>query len=323
MDELEQKYLNNSLTPSELDELRKKTDSLSDAELEKQLLESWVKAQDTDFNKYDAQAELVGKQLEKKIFAHPNLRIGLKLARIAALWFVPVLLASTLYFYYQSTRMTDGDMIVSVGKGERVNLVLPDGTGVNINSESVLKYNPSHFNKDERTVEFSGEAFFEVTHNKKIPFIISTTAMKLKVLGTKFNLLSREKEDTIEVALLEGHVLLTSEISSLKQELFANEQASFSKRTGLFTVKKEKVEAATAWRKGDLVFYSIPLKEVLKTLETNYDVTFQTTGMDHLLEDTFTGTLPLNNLKEVFDILQYSYGCICKQSGKEVLLSAP
>lgn len=321
MEPLEQKYLNNELTPAELTELREQTACLSDQEIENRLSQSWLDSGSADYGQYSARTEAIGKCLESQLFPPSSLHHWTRFARIAALWLIPVLLLTTVYFYRQSTRVDVGDMLVQVGKGERVSLVLPDGTAVSLNAESELRYNPNSFNKEERNVHFQGEAYFEVTPDKEVPFVVTTAGMKLKVLGTKFNILSRRQSKTIEVALLEGHVLLTSEVSSSGQELFANEKAIFSKTTGRFTVSKKEVEQAVAWRRGDMIFCSQTLKEILQEVELNYNVTFNAEQVDMLLTDTFTGTLPTNNLIEALEILQYSYNISCIGNSRHITLS--
>lgn len=320
MDQLEKKYLNNELTPAELAQLREQTSRLSDQELEDHLSQSWTDSQPDGYERHTVRTQAIGHRLEAQLFPSSPAHRWIRLARIAALWLIPVLLLSTVYFYRQSTRIGDADMLVQVGKGERVSLVLPDGTSVSLNSESELRYNPNSFNKRERSVRFQGEAYFEVTANKEVPFVVNTAGMELKVLGTKFNMLSRRQSKNIEVALIEGHVLLTSCVSSSGQELFANEKASFSKVTGQFTVSREEVSQAVAWRRGDLVFCRQTLQEILQEIELNYNVTFNTGQISALLTDTFTGTLPAHNLIEALEILQYSYGISCTGNNREITL---
>ena len=92
-----------------------------------------------------------------------------------------------------------------VPKGQRINMTLPDGTNVWLNSNTTINY-PSYFDGETRTVSVSGEAFFEVVRDKNHPFIVNTDKCTTKVLGTKFNLSSYGEDDFAEVALMEGKV---------------------------------------------------------------------------------------------------------------------
>lgn len=75
--------------------------------------------------------------------------------------------------------------------GQRLKLTLPDGTGVQLNSGSVIEY-PSVFGKDVRRIRLSGEAMFDVTHNEEQPFVVETFASDIRVLGTRFNVVANE-----------------------------------------------------------------------------------------------------------------------------------
>ena len=93
-----------------------------------------------------------------------------------------------------------------VPAGQRVELVLEDGTRVWLNSKSKLTY-PTSFGKKEREVILDGEGYFEVTKNEKAPFIVKTHKYDIKVLGTTFNISAyQNKLSAFETSLLEGAV---------------------------------------------------------------------------------------------------------------------
>ena len=94
---------------------------------------------------------------------------------------------------------------VVAGRGARSHLFLPDGTQVWLNSESTLRYKEK-FNDSVREVELEGEAFFDVVKDKKHPFIVHTSGIDIRVLGTAFNVKSYPKEATIEATLLRGMI---------------------------------------------------------------------------------------------------------------------
>jgi transmembrane sensor len=90
---------------------------------------------------------------------------------------------------------------VSTKAGSKSKIQLPDGTQVWLNADSKLEYN-ENFNVKLREVKLSGEAFFDVVKNKDKPFVIHTSQMDVKVLGTAFNVRSYPDEATTETALL-------------------------------------------------------------------------------------------------------------------------
>jgi transmembrane sensor len=93
-------------------------------------------------------------------------------------------------------------------QGSRSTMTLPDGSIVRLNAKSKVSY-AEGFGKTTREVFLTGEAYFEVTHNEAIPFIVHTGEADIKVLGTKFNVRSYSNEHSMEAALLTGSIELT------------------------------------------------------------------------------------------------------------------
>ena len=80
--------------------------------------------------------------------------------------------------------------------GQRAQTVLPDGSRVWLNASSKLVYHNSFWSSD-RQIDLSGEAYFEVSHDKHAPFIVNSKQIKTCVLGTKFNVRAREEENRV------------------------------------------------------------------------------------------------------------------------------
>ena len=97
---------------------------------------------------------------------------------------------------------------VIVGKGQKSIVILPDNTKVWLNSESELTY-PASFGTSKREVSLVGEAYFSVTHDKKHPFLVNTSEIKVKVYGTEFNLKCYKGEQTVETTLVKGSLGIT------------------------------------------------------------------------------------------------------------------
>jgi ferric-dicitrate binding protein FerR (iron transport regulator) len=113
-----------------------------------------------------------------------------KLERAAAILFIPLVLAGIWLFNTRQPFRSSGDQVVyntvEVPLGMRSSMVLPDGTSVLLNAGSTLKY-PVSFQQEDRRVELTGEAYFDVTKDKEGPFIVSTSDIAVHVLGTSFN----------------------------------------------------------------------------------------------------------------------------------------
>ena len=162
---------------------------------------------------------------------------------------------------------------VSVPSGERMRVVLQDGSMVLLNSNSKLRY-PQKFGLFARTVELSGEGFFEVAKMKITPFIVDLKGMKVEVTGTKFNVKSYADDDKIWVTLEEGGVRLRDG-GQLDHSLVPGDHVEYDRYSGKCRLKQLKsFEEVSAWRHDCLKFYLTPLRDILKVLERQYDAHF-------------------------------------------------
>jgi len=94
---------------------------------------------------------------------------------------------------------------ISVGQGSRSRIQLPDGSHVWINSGSTLSY-ANFYKSNTREVQLNGEAYFDVVRDPEHPFIVHTSGIDIKVLGTAFNVKAYKAESTIEATLIHGSI---------------------------------------------------------------------------------------------------------------------
>lgn len=174
-------------------------------------------------------------------------------------------------------------------KGIRKEIKLPDGTIVQLNSDSKITYNSEMGERDERIVSLSGEAFFKVAHDKEHPFIVNTNKIGIKVLGTEFNIKEYPGDRTSETTLLTGSIELTvNGRSDQKFFLKPTEKFALAKRTtgseedtgsvlvidNISPVKlgdKEYIQEIS-WIKNQFVFENESFEELLPKLERWYNV---------------------------------------------------
>lgn len=310
MDELLKKYAQDELNNDELQELRNVINASTDHELQFPLENIWLQEKgeniSTDIlaslkNEIDKQTDL------QPVVSKPD---AWKIVfRVSAVVFLPLLVLFSYLFYQNSiSTVYPSNMIITVGAGEKTNVVLPDGTKVELNSETVLSYDAAGFNKKIREVELNGEAYFEVAKNEKNPFIISTSHLKVHVLGTVFNLSARDENDIIELNLLKGKININSyNTDNDEVMLYTNQRAVFSKATGKMDVYKADVKNSTAWKRGEIVFKATPLNKVLREIERNYGVTINADVEKDIMNDEFTGTFSTKKLDEVMSVLKIHY----------------
>ena len=155
-------------------------------------------------------------------------------------------------------------------KGRQFQLVLPDGSKVWLNAASSIRY-PTVFTGNERKVEVTGEAYFEVVRNAASPFRVKVNdETEVEVLGTHFNVNSYENEESINTTLLEGSVSVKS--SSEKLLLRPGQQAKVAGTEKIKLVEDVDVEKVMAWKNGVFDFQDATLQEVMRQLERWYDI---------------------------------------------------
>lgn len=200
---------------------------------------------------------------------------------------------------------------IETPKGGQYQVVLPDGTKVWLNSASSLRFPAMFTNLKKREVELNGEAYFEVAHNKKQPFIVKTARQELSVLGTHFNLSSYAEEDVTKTTLLQGAVLvhrLGNILNPIEGKDFAllkpGQQATLRKtiQTG-----PADIEMATAWKDGNFLFNELDLKSILQQLSRWYNVEVD---YSHVPENRFFTVFISRsvNLSKVLEMLEIAGG---------------
>lgn len=178
---------------------------------------------------------------------------------------------------YEADASSSDELIyneVFVPRGGEYKLVLADGTKVWLNSETELTF-PVKFASNERVVELTGEAFFEVAHDSKRPFIVNTPHEgKVQVYGTAFNVNSYEENNNVIVTLNEGKVSLRKANGS-ETLLKPDDQALLLKDSEMIKVTRVDASQFSAWRNGLLVFDNLSMEEISKLLSRWYNVDFE------------------------------------------------
>lgn len=192
-------------------------------------------------------------------------------------------------------------------------LVLSDGSRLTLNAGSVIRL-AGNFNVSSRELFLEGEAYFDVTHDAGKPFIIHTTAMDVKVLGTQFNVKAYPRDRAYETSLITGSVEITLQKNKQKIILTPNhkitllndEMQSPSKDTGAFYVAPLTASAEElSWIKNKLVFRNSSFEDIAHELERWYNVSV-------VLEDEaikkfrYSATFENKNIDEVLAALQLS-----------------
>jgi len=175
-----------------------------------------------------------------------------------------------------------------VPRGGHFKLVMADGTKVWLNAATVIRY-PESFISDERRVELlKGEAYFEVIHNKSMPFKVAVRNQIIQDIGTHFNVKANDDELAIETTLLEGSV----SVSNNKQKVILQPgQLSVAQNTASpILVKKADPEKTLAWKNDHFVFENENIRDIMNELSRWYDVDVSYEG--DMSRRQLTGSMP-------------------------------
>lgn len=187
--------------------------------------------------------------------------------------------------------------------GETKQLTLPDGTHLQLNSCSYVRY-PNRFGDKVRKVELEGEGFFKVARNEKQPFVVGTSRLDVRVLGTRFNVKSYKEDELVSVSVESGKVQV--DLPEAMMRLQAREQVIINTVSGEYSKKKEEREVAV-WRKGALCFQSTPIHDVAKELERMYGCRINfSPGVDMTLQ--VSGEHGNNSLDDVLGAISFISG---------------
>ena len=201
-------------------------------------------------------------------------------------------------------------------KAQKYTLQLADGTKVWLNASSSIKF-PTAFSGNTREVSITGEAYFEVSSDKKRPFIVESRGMQIEVLGTHFNVNAYNDEDAIRTTLLEGSVVITQNMKSKK--LYPGQQAVVNTIGDISLGKDVNLAQVMSWKNGLFYFEDSSLQEVMRELSRWYDV--DVVYKEGIPNRNFEGEIQRNlKLSEVLRILELNKVNF-KLEGRTVLIS--
>jgi len=201
--------------------------------------------------------------------------------------------------------------------GEIKEFHLSDDTKVVLQANSTLSAPKKWDISEHRTVQLKGEAFFEVTSSpSRTKFTVQGDGFQVQVLGTMFNVLSREA--TKRVALQEGKIRFTSADQSL--ELAPDELLTYRASSKKFIKSNVKATTHTMWTKKVLQLDRMNLQELIRIIQDNYGYTVQTNLADTNITKSIIGKISINELDDLLTIIEGAYGLEVKQENQQVLL---
>lgn len=220
----------------------------------------------------------------------------------AAAVLIIALLSSVVLYMFKNNRNVNDLIEEYVPTAEMRHVTLPDGSRVQLNSQSVLLY-PETFDGKSRSVYLMGEANFNVTPDANKPFVVKSSDFQVTVLGTEFDVFAYPEDSVLRATVISGSVKVEYDNLASNTILASGQQLVYNKYTKHDLINTPDMNDATAWQRGELVFRSTTLKEIISILERKYPYDFSY-NLAVLKNDKYTfrfrekATLP-----EVMDII--------------------
>lgn len=241
-----------------------------------------------------------------------------KFSRVAAVLIPLFLLTGGLFYYFTP----DNEMIeISAAYGEQKHLLLPDSSEIWLNSGSTIRY-PETFAKDKRLVTLNGEAYFSVKKETAKPFIVETSRLSVKVLGTKFNVRAYPNDENITATLTSGKVEVNVQSQS-PQILKPDERLTYDKNTSSVHISTVSTADTDSWIAGKLTFTNATAGEIFRTLERRYNITMDNMTNIPTSKRYTVKFLKDENLDEILNILKDIIGFNYRQYENKIVLTQP
>lgn len=219
---------------------------------------------------------------------------------VAAVFFL--LAASSIYLSTIGKDATPDLLQQYIPTADMRTLTLPDGTEVQLNSQSTLLY-PQEFTGKDRSVFLLGEANFKVKPDEKHPFIVKSNDFQVTALGTEFNVSAYPENAITAATLISGSVLVEYNNLNSQVILRPNEQLAYNKHTRCHCLNNPDMMDVTAWQRGELVFREMSIQDIITVLERKYPYTFEY-QLKNIKEDKYSFRFKEQaTLSEVMDVI--------------------
>lgn len=275
------------------------------------LVELWLNSEENNSARQDTFKGIDKVELKQKLWAvlnpaavsKPRYKLPGFAYKLAACF---ALICTTTYFgirytgHQQENRALTSSLIYKelvVPKGSKATITLTDGTEINLNADSRLKY-PVAFAGNSRTIYLSGEAHFKVAKDPSKPFIIHTNKTDTRILGTVFNLKAYPEENKVLLTVEEGKVQFSSKSNPAKQLILTKNQQGTLDGEGILDQKKVYAPAYSGWKTKKLMFNDLTLKEISVLLNREYNIHLEIKNKT-LSAKRFTGTYHNSALQSV------------------------
>lgn len=330
--------LSDKLTSSEKDDLQNYIqDTYNDHQLDLLMHEHWLRLEDKEIVADEIQLlnlknQIISRIQQKQVSSKNDYQLFPSnwktfLLRAAAVLFVPLLLSSIFVYYRMDNKIdqmlaADITQRIVANPGSRVHFVLSDETEVWLNSGSKLEFPLTLNQQDSRVVKLSGQGYFKVAHDTKHPFFVETEGLRIKALGTSFDVSNYAEDNQIISTLEEGSIALIDFNGKEVSRLHSEQKAILNKTNNSLVLYDVESFLTTSWKDGKLIFRNTSLSDVTKQLERWFNCKIY---VDPGLLDAglmYTATIQDETLGEVLKMIEISTSVKTRIEKREVFISS-
>jgi len=321
-DEVLYKYISDQASADETLEVREWTKSSDERKSElARLMNAWILSgldHVVDPKLKNQEIERIWNIIRQITIKEQKKAFRIRFIRYAAAILLLISLSGTIgYFVSNLSSMSNSEITeIIVPKGQRSTVLLPDGSTVQLNSDSHLSF--SSFSKTgKRKVYLIGEGFFNVAHDKAHPFVVEATDLQVEVLGTSFNISSYPGDKLITTYLQSGKVKISD---NSKNDVFLNPNEAYSYNTITHKSVKEKIDDQrfSDWTKGLLTIDGEKIGEFAKKLERRFDIQIEF-GDELVKQHLYTGSIKDQDLITVLNALEFASSIKYERIGTRVI----
>jgi len=242
----------------------------------------------------------------KNIFFNDTFKSFMKIAAGFAILITISFIANFLFNQFSTKKILANQTMIEYA--------LPDSSIVTLN-KGFIEYKQNFKN---RQLTFSGEAFFEVKHQKKIPFTIKTDDLIIQDIGTAFYVNTFNQKNKIIIILKEGSIMLYSHNNaSVKKLLRVGQKAEFDKKSGTITIVENSDPNYIAWKTKDIIFDNVSLEEAVQTLNKVYNSNIEIKN-DDLKHCKITAKFHKQSLQSVLEVIKATLNLTVKNSKESI-----
>ncbi|RIH63914.1 DUF4974 domain-containing protein [Mariniphaga sediminis] len=298
-----QQYLQGELSESKESQL---VDWINSADDNLQVFKNYI-AENEFTQRHTAETQKAWLRIRGKLHSESNTprhkKISLpgwaKVAALVAIAFVSGIIINNVTHTKNEEAYVLNEIIVP--GGEKSQVILSDGSRVFLNANTHFKY-PSSFNRKEREVVLSGEAFFEIEKDASKPFVVETPGFDVRVTGTSFNLSAYTDDNINSITLHSGSVAI--EKNGREYKISPGEKYVLNKKTNRYKIIQTDLANSSLWKDGVSVVENLDLREIQKILERRFNVKIEIAD-EQLKDIRYTGHFkPHETLDEILALIR-------------------